>query len=92
MELYCFWLKFLTTHFNDKVYEEFRNVALNDARKAVPSKFGLSKLLEYFEFLLDETQTSKPWKSELQTPPSIIRLHAEEARLAELGPLPTMHQ
>ncbi|KAK3941878.1 La-related protein 1A [Diplogelasinospora grovesii] len=73
--LYKFWSGFLSRSFNAKVYEEFRSMALEDAKDA--RRCGLKYLLDFYEKLLN-TASPKPWPQGRATP-EIFQLHYQEA-------------
>ncbi|KAL2019233.1 hypothetical protein VTK56DRAFT_9960 [Thermocarpiscus australiensis] len=77
-KLYKFWSRMLLTDFNAKVYQEFRNLALEDASREVPLRFGLRYLLEFYDRLLLKTNTRKPWPQD-RAVPEIFTAHFNEA-------------
>jgi la-related protein 1 len=77
-KLYKFWSQMLLNDFNAKVYQEFRNLALEDASREAPSKYGLKYLLEFYDRLLLKTNTRKPWPQD-RAVPEIFTAHLNEA-------------
>jgi la-related protein 1 len=77
-KLYKFWSQMLLNDFNAKVYQEFRNFALEDASREAPSKYGLKYLLEFYDRLLLKTNTRKPWPQD-RAVPEIFTAHLNEA-------------
>lgn len=77
-KLYKFWSQMLLKDFNAKVYQEFRDLALEDARQEVPSAWGLKCLLEFYDKLLLKTNTRKPWPQD-RAVPEIFTTHMNEA-------------
>lgn len=79
--LYEFWSHFLVHSFNPRMYEEFRNCALEDAGKEVPARFGLKCLLQYYNELLHGDK-QKPWGNDRPVP-EIFNLHHQGALLMD---------
>jgi la-related protein 1 len=77
-KLYKFWSQMLLNDFNSKVYQEFRDFALEDASGEAPSKCGLKYLLEFYDKLLIKTNTRKPWPQD-RAVPEIFTAHLNEA-------------
>jgi la-related protein 1 len=77
-KLYKFWSQMLLNDFNAKVYQEFRDLALEDASAEAPSKYGLKSLLEFYDKLLLKTNTRKPWPQD-RAVPEIFTAHLNEA-------------
>lgn len=77
-KLYKFWSQMLLNDFNAKVYREFRELALEDASREAPLRCGLKYLLEFYEKLLLETNTRKPWPQG-RAAPEIFTAHFNEA-------------
>ncbi|KAL2159138.1 hypothetical protein VTH06DRAFT_2570 [Thermothelomyces fergusii] len=77
-KLYRFWSQMLLKDFNAKVYQEFRDLALEDARQEIPSTLGLKCLLEFYDKLLLKTNTRKPWPQD-RAVPEIFTSHMNEA-------------
>ncbi|KAL2129988.1 hypothetical protein VTI74DRAFT_7032 [Chaetomium olivicolor] len=77
-KLYKFWSKMLLNDFNAKVYQEFRDLALEDASQEAPAKHGLKYLLEFYDKLLLNTNTRKPWPQD-RAVPEIFTAHLNEA-------------
>jgi la-related protein 1 len=77
-KLYKFWSQMLLNDFNAKVYEEFRGFALEDASRDAPSVSGLRTLLEFYDKLLLNTNTRKPWPQD-RAVPEIFTAHMNEA-------------
>ncbi|KAL2172405.1 hypothetical protein VTG60DRAFT_5680 [Thermothelomyces hinnuleus] len=77
-KLYRFWSQMLLKDFNAKVYQEFRDLALEDARQETPSTWGLKCLLEFYDKLLLKTNTRKPWPQD-RAVPEIFTAHMNEA-------------
>lgn len=80
--LYHFWAEMLLRDFNSNVYMEFRDCAIQDAQKPVPSMSGMQSLLAFYEKLLHQTEGQKPWPKD-RAIPGIFMLHFQEA--AELN-------
>lgn len=89
-KLYEFWSRMLLNDFNAKVYQEFRELALEDASRDVPLRSGLKYLLEFYDRLLLKTNTRKPWPSG-RAVPEIFTAHFNEAADLDrkLGTTPT---
>jgi la-related protein 1 len=79
--LYEFWSHFLVHSFNDNMYNEFRNCAMEDAGKEVPARFGLKCLLQYYNELLHGDK-KKPWGND-RSVPEIIKLHHHSALMMD---------
>ncbi|KAK4238245.1 hypothetical protein C8A03DRAFT_15268 [Achaetomium macrosporum] len=77
-KLYRFWSQMLLNDFNAKVYQEFRDLALEDASREIPVKVGLKYLLEFYDGLLLHTNTRKPWPQD-RAVPEIFTAHFNEA-------------
>ena len=77
-KLYKFWSQMLLNDFNAKVYQEFRDLAFEDASSEAPSKYGLKSLLEFYDRLLLKTNTRKPWPQD-RAVPEIFTAHLNEA-------------
>ncbi|KAL2138265.1 hypothetical protein VTI28DRAFT_7177 [Corynascus sepedonium] len=77
-KLYKFWSQMLLKDFNAKVYQEFRDLALEDASQEAPSRWGLKCLLEFYDKLLLKTNTRKPWPQD-RAVPEIFTAHMNEA-------------
>jgi la-related protein 1 len=77
-KLYKFWSRMLLNDFNAKVYQEFRDLALEDASREIPVKVGLKYLLEFYDGLLLHTNTRKPWPKD-RAVPEIFTAHFNEA-------------
>lgn len=50
--LYKFWSHYLTENFNVSMYNEFKQIALEDAAAKIPSKFGYANLVQCYKSLL----------------------------------------
>ncbi|KAK4158188.1 hypothetical protein C8A00DRAFT_28897 [Chaetomidium leptoderma] len=77
-KLFKFWSQMLLNDFNAKVYQEFRDLALEDASREVPLTCGLTHLVEFYDRLLLETNTRKPWPQD-RAVPEIFTAHLNEA-------------
>ncbi|SPQ18999.1 cc8e1bbd-0e91-40cd-b270-b17fd78a363d [Thermothielavioides terrestris] len=77
-KLYKFWSQMLLNDFNAKVYQEFRELALEDASREAPVKSGLKYLLELYNRLLFDNNTRKPWPQG-RAVPEILTAHYNEA-------------
>jgi len=55
-QLYEFWSHCLVDKFNVRMYNEFRSYALEDARRDIPSSFGLESLLQYYKRVLGQSK------------------------------------
>ncbi|CAK7235964.1 hypothetical protein SBRCBS47491_009475 [Sporothrix bragantina] len=76
--LYRFWSHCLPDKFNVRMYEDFRNFALEDARRSTPNDFGLKCLLQYYSKVLSNSSNTRPY-------PSVFLPHHTEAKqLSEL--------
>lgn len=74
--LYDFWSHFLISHFNARMYEEFRNLAQEDASRDAPARYGLKALVNYYNELFDSDQP-KPWGD--RPVPEVFNLHFRSA-------------
>lgn len=77
-KLYKFWSQMLLNDFNAKVYQEFRDLALEDASREMPVKGGLKYLLELYNGLLFDNNIRKPWPQG-RAVPEIFTAHYNEA-------------
>ncbi|KAJ4295743.1 hypothetical protein N0V88_004445 [Collariella sp. IMI 366227] len=77
-KLFKFWSQMLLVDFNAKMYQEFRDLALEDASQDAPAKYGLKHLLEFYDRLLLNTNTRKPWPQD-RAVPEIFTAHLNEA-------------
>ncbi|EHA57993.1 hypothetical protein MGG_05706 [Pyricularia oryzae 70-15] len=68
--LYRFWVDFLSNSFNNKLYTEFRQLALDDGAKQPPSPAGVRYLLGFYENLVN---SRRPY-------PAVLDSHYHEAR------------
>lgn len=80
--LYEFWPKLLLKNFNDKVYSEFRTLALEDASKESPNKQGLKCLIEYYNNILLNNDIPKPWPQD-RAAPELLQHHYQDALRAD---------
>ncbi|KAK3354123.1 hypothetical protein B0H65DRAFT_543476 [Neurospora tetraspora] len=80
--LYEFWSKLLLKNFNDKVYSEFRTLALEDASKEAPNKQGLKCLLEYYNNILLNNDIPKLWPQD-RAAPELLQHHFQDALRAD---------
>ncbi|KAK1774451.1 hypothetical protein QBC45DRAFT_41862 [Copromyces sp. CBS 386.78] len=80
--LYEFWSKLLLKSFNDKVYSEFRTLALEDASKEAPNKQGLKYLLEYYNNILLNNDIPKLWPQD-RAAPELLQHHFQDALRAD---------
>jgi len=77
-KLYKFWSQMLLHDFNAKVYQEFRQFALEDASAEAASKCGLKCLLDFYDRLLLKTNARKPWPQD-RAVPEIFTAHLNDA-------------
>lgn len=68
--LYRFWVDLLSNSFNNKLYTEFRQLALDDGAKQPPSPAGVRYLLGFYENLVN---SRRPY-------PAVLDSHYHEAR------------
>lgn len=80
--LYEFWSKLLLKNFNEKVYSEFRTLALEDASKEVSNKQGLKYLLEYYNNILLNNDIPKLWPQD-RAAPELLQHHFQDALRAD---------
>lgn len=73
--LYEFWSQMLLSDFNDKVYDEFRNLSLDDVSRDARS--GLRYLLDFYKNLFDSSK-NKPWLTTTSIP-EIFLVHHRQA-------------
>lgn len=76
--LYRFWSRLLLNKFHAGIYQEFRDLAFSDASQQPASKTGLKNLLGFYDKLLLETNTQKPWPQD-RAVPEVITAHLNEA-------------
>ncbi|KAK3488728.1 uncharacterized protein B0T23DRAFT_183284 [Neurospora hispaniola] len=82
LTLYEFWSKLLLKNFNDKVYSEFRTLALEDASKEAPNKQGLKCLLDYYNNALLNNDIAKLWPQD-RAAPELLQHHFQDALRAD---------
>lgn len=78
-EVYKYWSQLLLSQFNGNVYKEFRDLAMHDASQAVPSRFGLEVLLDFYNKLLMDSNGQKPWPQGRAVPDFLVA-HFREAK------------
>jgi la-related protein 1 len=68
----------LPRHFNHKVYEEFRQLALQDAAGVIPARAGLDYLQQFYQrIFVPDSDAPKPWPQG-RAIPEIFSLHYQE--------------
>jgi la-related protein 1 len=77
-KLYKFWSQMLLNDFNANVYQEFKGLAFEDAMRETSLRCGLKHLLEFYDRLLLNTNTRKPWPQD-RAVPEIFTAHFNEA-------------
>lgn len=77
--LYRFWSHCLPDKFNVRMYEDFRTLALEDARRSSPNDFGLKCLLRYYNQVLFNSNGARPY-------PAVFMPHHMEAKQLSESP------